>query len=130
MTPPTIWKRFLIAFLGIGLLVAPLTFTGCKTPATQQGDAVAVNADKAIMSAFIVIDEFLLWERQNQAVVSPAVHRIAEDLRREAPDAFRTARAVLRAYRERPSPEQADLLSDWLTVLQSLAGRAQTHLAR
>jgi hypothetical protein len=125
-------KRTLQAFiLTFSLLTVPsVIITGCVTPGTEQVDSVAVNADKTIAVAFVAIDEFLLWERQNEAVVPPAVHQAAESLRREAPDAFRIARSVLRAYKERPNPEQAALLSDWLNTLQNLATNAQTHLKR
>lgn len=124
-------KRTLQAvILAAGLLTLPATFTGCVTHATEQVDSIAVNADKTIAVAFVAIDEFLLWERQNESVVSPEIHQAAEALRREAPDAFRIARSVLRSYKERPNPEQAALLSDWLTVVQNLATHAQTYFKR
>lgn len=118
------------AVLAVSLVAFPVAFTGCVTPATEQVDSIAGNADKAIAVAFVAIDEFLLWERRNEAVVPPAVHQAAESLRREAPDSFRIARSVLRSYKERPNPEQAALLSDWLNVVQNLANLAQTHFNR
>ena len=71
--------------------------------------------------SFDAIDAFLRWERANPAVVTPPVHAAAQDLRRKAPDAFRNARAVLRAYKTNRSPEQKALLDTWLATISELA---------
>lgn len=118
-------KRYLASILvGAALLGAPsiLLNTGCSTPSgAVQGDPVVVNAEKVIAISFDAIDAFLRWERANPAVVTPPVHAAAQDLRRKAPDAFRNARAVLRAYKANRSPEQKALLDTWLATISELA---------
>ena len=118
-------KRYLASIIvGAALLGAPsiILNTGCSTPSgAVQGDPVVVNAEKAIAISFDAIDSFLRWEHSNPAVVTPQVHAAAQELRRKAPDAFRNARAVLRAYKTNRSPEQKALLDTWLATISELA---------
>jgi len=114
----------LLSFLTCFLLVAsPLVIlsTGCAPSGAVTGDPVVVNSERAIGIAFDTIDSFLRWERANQGVVPVKVHAAAQSLRREAPDAFRNARAVLRAYKTNRTPEQKALLDTWLATLSELA---------
>jgi len=114
----------LLSFLTCFLLIAsPLGFlgTGCAPSGAVTGDPVVVNSERAIGIAFDTIDSFLRWEKANQGVVPVKIHSAAQSLRREAPDAFRNARAVLRAYKSNRSPEQKALLDTWLATLSELA---------
>lgn len=120
---------FQALLLAISLLVALVTLTtGCtNTPTTQiAGDPVVINAEKSIEISFLTIDAFLLWERQNAAIVPPDVAKAATALRREAPDSFRNARAVLRAYKTDKTPQQRVLLDQWLATITELARVAST----
>jgi hypothetical protein len=117
-------KRYLASILiGAALLGGPsiILTTGCAPSGVIQGDPVVVNSEKAIEASFKTVDAFLKWEHENPAVVTPAVHAIAQDIRRKAPDAFRNARAVLRAYKQNRTPEQKALLDTWLATISELA---------
>ena len=115
------------------LAIACASFTGCQTPTATadsgyiSGDPVVVNAEKSIAISFDAIDRFLAWERANRAVSGPEVKAVADRIRKEAPDAFRTARAVLRAYKSNRTPEQRALLQEWVAALNALAARAAVH---
>ena len=122
----------LLSFLTCFLLVASpfaVLHTGCAPAGAVTGDPVVVNSERTIGLAFDTIDGFLRWEKANRAVVPPKVHAAAQSLRREAPDAFRNARAVLRAYKANRSPEQKVLLDTWLATLSELA-RVATESTR
>jgi hypothetical protein len=118
-------KRTLSLFLCAALTSCALapTLTGCKAPTTAAvtGDPVVVNSEKTIAIAFETIDTFLKWEKANQGAVSPDVHAAAQAIRAKAPDQFRNARAVLRAYKSNRTPEQKALLDTWLATLSELA---------
>jgi hypothetical protein len=126
-------RLLMIALALFGPVVLSITTSGCKTaPPTADsgyiaGDPVVVNAEKTIAISFDAIDRFLAWERVNRATAGPEVKAAADRIRKEAPDAFRTARAVLRAYKENRSPEQGALLNEWLAALSTLAARATVH---
>lgn len=117
-------KRYLASILMAGALLGgpSIVFnTGCAPSGVIQGDPVVVNSEKAIEASFKTVDAFLKWERENPAVVTPAVHAVAQDIRRKAPDAFRNSRAVLRAYKQNRTPEQKALLDTWLATISELA---------
>jgi hypothetical protein len=123
----------LLSFLTCFLLIAsPLTFlgAGCAPAGAVTGDPVVINSERAIGIAFDTVDGFLRWEHQNRAAIPPKVHAVAQSLRRDAPDAFRNARAVLRAYKSNRSPEQKALLDTWLATLSELARVATEASAR
>lgn len=113
-----------ILLLSASMILCPVVVltTGCQAPSAQiNGDPVVVNAERAIALSFDTIDTFLRWERQNSAIVPPNVAAVARTLRIEAPDKFRNARSVLRAYKGTRSPEQRVLLDQWLAVLAESA---------
>ncbi len=127
-------KRALSFFLCLSLASCALapTLSGCKAPtaATVSGDPVVVNSEKTIAIAFEAIDTFLKWEKENSATVSPDVHAAAQAIRSKAPDQFRNARAVLRAYKQNRTPEQKALLDTWLATLTELARVATETTSR
>lgn len=117
-------KRYLASiFVVAALLGAPSVIlnTGCAPSGVVTGDPVVVNSERAIATAFDAVDGFLRWEHSNPAVVTPRVHAVAQKLRAEAPDAFRNAHAVLRAYKQNRTPEQKALLDTWLATLAELS---------
>jgi hypothetical protein len=105
---------------------------GCRlSPAASvTGDPVAVNSEKTIAIARDTIDAFLKWEKENRSFVSPDVHAAAQAIRAKAPDQFRNARAVLRAYKTNRTPEQKALLDTWLATLSELARVASATSTR
>ena len=114
----------LLSFLTCFLLVASpfvILGTGCAPAGAVTGDPVVVNSERAIGIAFDTVDGFLRWEKANRAAVPPRVYAAAQSLRRDAPDAFRNARAVLHSYKADRSPEQKALLDAWLATLSELA---------
>jgi hypothetical protein len=125
-------RIIMMALALLGLVALTVTTSGCKTAPTTDsgfiaGDPVVVNAEKTIAISFDAIDRFLAWERMNRVTAGPEVKAAADRIRKEAPDAFRTARAVLRAYKENRTPEQGALLNEWLAALSTLAARATVH---
>ena len=123
----------LLSFLTCFLLVASpfvILSTGCAPAGAVTGDPVVINSERAIGIAFDTVDGFLRWEKANRGSVPPKVHSAAQSLRRDAPDAFRNARAVLRAYKSNRSPEQKALLDTWLATLSELARVATEASAR
>ena len=114
----------LLSFLTCFLLVASpfvILHTGCAPAGAVTGDPVVVNSERAIGIAFDTVDGFLRWEHANRGVVPPKVHAVAQSLRRDAPDAFRNAKAVLRAYKSNRSPEQKALLDTWIATISELS---------
>ena len=122
-------RQILLLILSLAFVVpAGITSSGCSTQISNQtGDPVVVNAEKTIAVAFDTIDTFLRWERTNSAIVPPNVASVATKLRLEAPDAFRNARSVLRAYKGNRTPEQRQLVESWLAVLSQLANIAANN---
>jgi len=123
----------LLSFLTCFLLVASpfvILQTGCAPAGAVTGDPVVINSERAIGIAFDTVDGFLRWEKANRGSVPPKVHTAAQSLRRDAPDAFRNARAVLRAYKSSRSPEQKALLETWLATISELARVATEASAR
>jgi len=114
----------LLSFLTCFLLVASpfvMLSTGCAPAGAVTGDPVVINSERAIGIAWDTVDGFLRWEHANRGAVPPQVHSVAQKLRSDAPDAFRNARAVLRAYKTNRSPEQKALLDTWLATLSELS---------
>ncbi len=114
----------LLSFLTCFLLVASpfvMLSTGCAPAGAVTGDPVVINSERAIGIAWDTVDGFLRWEHANRGAVPPQVHSVAQKLRSDAPDAFRNARAVLRAYKTNRSPEQKALLDTWLATLSGLS---------
>lgn len=119
----------LLCTLSVGL--CPAILTGCKAPTMfASGDPVVVNSEKTIAIAFDSVDAFLRWEYTNRHAVPADVTKVADTIRRDAPDAFRNARAVLRAYKTNRSPEQKALLDTWLATVSELGRVSGTYANR
>lgn len=127
------FARILCLVGALALAVAPLALvTGCKTISSPfiAGDLVVVNSEKAIAIAFDSVDTFLRWEYAHRHAVPSDVTKAADALRRKAPDAFRNARSVLRAYKTNRSPEQRALVETYLATVEELARVAATYADR
>ena len=89
-----------------------------------------MNSEKTIGIAFDAVDAFLRWEHAHRRAVPSEVTKAADAIRKDAPDAFRNARSVLRAYKENRTPEQKALLDTWLATVNELARVAATYTNR
>jgi opacity protein-like surface antigen len=90
------------------LLAACLAFAaaGCKSTTNANGtgnDPVIVAAQTAENSAFDALDAFVAFDdahRDQLKQTAPSVHTTAEDIRKVAPDIFRSLDQSLDAYRK------------------------------
>jgi hypothetical protein len=117
-------KRFLALILAASVLALPASVfvAGCRAPSTVVADdKIILNAERAIVSSFEVIDTFLKFEYTNRSNLPSKVTITADMIRRDAPIAFMNARSVLRAYKETQTPEQRMFLEDSLVQIQALA---------
>jgi hypothetical protein len=117
-------KRFLAIALAAAFLALPVSIvvTGCRAPSTVVADdQIILNAERAIVSSFEVIDTFLKFEYTNRSNLPPSVTSVADTIRKDAPTAFMNARSVLRSYKEKPTPEQRLFLEDSLSQVRTLA---------
>jgi hypothetical protein len=117
------------------ILVLLLAFTAPVFTACQSGaftvapgaDPLVVHSERAIESAFVVVDEFLKWEYANQKTAGKEVHRVAEQIRRDYKEADTAARNAVKAYKSnRNSANQANLTT-WIALLLDLKTSAVAH---
>ena len=112
------------------LAFAAPVFTGCKGGAytvAPGADPLVVHSERAIESAFVIVDEFLKWEYANQKTAGKEVHRVAEQLRKDYKEADLAARSAVKAYKtNRTSANQANL-NTWLALLLDLKTSAVAH---
>ncbi len=124
-------KRIVSILLLLGAVAftaAPLGLVGCKAPYLLAGnDAIVVNSERAIAISFETVDAFLRWEHANRHAVPSDVTKAADSIREHAPDAFRNARAVLRAYKTNRTPEQKALLDRYIATVNDLASAASIY---
>lgn len=117
-------------FIILLLAFSTPVFTGCKGGAytvAPGADPLVVHSERAIESAFIVVDEFLKWEFANQKTAGKEVHRVAEQLRKDYKEADTAARNAVKAYKtNRNSANQANLTT-WLALLLDLKTSAVAH---
>lgn len=96
--------------------------TGGEQPAHVQ---VTLRAEQTIATAFDVVDAFLAYEERNRSTLPIEVTRVADDIRQRAPGAFVMARAMLRSYKARPTPEQQAGLEEALGVVVGLQSKTE-----
>ena len=102
------------------LALSILIFAGCAVIEPGQ-DAVAVRAEQATTLTFEICNNFLLWERSNEALVGKPVHAFAEDLRRQAPGWFTAARTFTKVYKANRTAENKANLLTAIAVLEAAA---------
>jgi len=98
-------KTHLLILLACVLAVG----SGCATARTGEQPVhvqVTLRAEQTIATAFEAVDAFLAYEHRHRDSLPVEVTRVADDIRRRAPGAFVMARAMLRSYQARPTPEQ------------------------
>jgi hypothetical protein len=109
-------------------LCALLLMSGCASPslpALTQEQRIVRTAEQTINAAFDAVDSFLLWEYHNRESLGATTLDVADLLRREAPNRFLVARSMLRAYKERPSPQQAQGVEDAVAAVMALKSKAE-----
>lgn len=104
---------------------------GCAT--VQPGhDAFVVNAERTQAIAFAAVDTFLALEHANRAHYQtnlPAVHAIAESLRKRAPAAFLAVKDAVRLYKANRTPESKATAQGALAGIAHLGLEASRALA-
>lgn len=118
-----------------GILLALMIFPlgACAPTAPVTGDPVVVYAERNVKDAATVIDAFLDLEYENQAYVKsnlPEVHAVAEQLRREAPNALREARRLTEVYKLTRTADAQNQQNAALDRAYQLAKLARDALAQ
>lgn len=108
----------------VPLLVATpaiVTTTGCASYEVAPGsEKWVVETEKALKTAFNVVDGFLLWESQNRGAVGNDVTAAADTLRKHFPAYYRAATATLRVYKYHRTPDnRANLQTVMNTVMEA-----------
>ena len=121
-------KLLLLAALVMGVVA-------CNNATLQSGgvytDKVLYNADTVITTSYQVIDAFLSWESQNHAALITSGSKIpafADDLRKNAPQWFKSAEALRAAYAAAPTASNASQLATALSLLQTAIGQAAAYI--
>lgn len=110
-------------------LIPLLSFTACRSLAPggpYQGDAYLYHAELTITTSYDVIKTFVKWEQANREVLAkwPEVRTVADALRKDAPDWFRTAHALRDAYASDPTDPNRTNLEAILALLRSAISEA------
>jgi hypothetical protein len=112
------------------ILAFALALTGCGTldpSGPYAGDKTLYQADQTIATSYAVLDSFLQWEK-HVGRSKPDVHALAEQIRREGPNWFRSATAIRDAYAAEPTPEKRKSLQSALAILQTALNEASVYL--
>jgi hypothetical protein len=121
-------KPYLIVFA----LFLSLFTTSCTTPldpaGPYAGDQTLYTADQTIALAYETFDTFLLWERTNEAVVSPTLHAYAEKLRTDAPGWFQSANTLRGIYTASPTSENQNKLTIAVGVLRAALSQVTAYM--
>ncbi len=107
-----------VAVLALGAL--SLSLVGCGSVAPGS-DPLVVRAEQLVPGAADTIDAFLKFERINEATLGKDVHRVADELRVNAPRVILAARAATRTYKENRNAENKATLETVLAVVEQLA---------
>lgn len=119
------------------LLVAAMA-AGCARigyTVAPGADPVVVHAEQTASRSLAVIDEFLAWEHENRTWVPRSATALADNIRRQYPEAFyrlRTATAAYKAARrvgESPPADPVDAAVARVGELARLAREALTAAA-
>jgi hypothetical protein len=100
------------------LLVSP----GCQTTIAPGADPVVVRTQQVLEISLSTVDNFLKYERKHNK--SPAVHAVAETLRKEFPAVFRVARSLLVQYQTTKDPETLRLMQNYTAQVEGFATKA------
>lgn len=121
----TIGAVILFQFLAISFVLG-----GCKLLPGQ--DPVVVNAERTTAIALDTFDAFLKFEyekKEELAKISPDIHKVAENIRKNGKNWLMTARELTKAYKQNRSAENKFNLMTALAVLQSAMSESQKYIA-
>lgn len=107
-----------------------LFLTGCAS-IDRGHDPVVVNAERTQKIAFEAVDMFLALEHSNRALYKlkvPAIHNMAESLRKRAPVAFMATKDAIKTYKFSRNQENKARLEAALVVVIQLALEASREL--
>lgn len=129
VAPKKLGRRVKAILPLMAALLALIGVSGCATVASDQ-DVLVVRAEQLAAQSFTVCDQFLAWEKANQATAGQSVHEYAEGLRRNGPTLFKTLRSVTRVYKSSRTAENKATLETMLAVVEKLLSEAQSHLLK
>lgn len=121
----------LLALLAIALTACgTLDKTGIYATKYKADAKVIYDADSTVHTSYLLIDQFLKFERDNRAALSatPQVKQYADTLRLQSPGWFQSAIALRDAYANNPSPGTRDALQTALAVLRQAVNEATKQL--
>lgn len=126
------------ALLAVLTAIMLVTVPGCNlfTPkATTQSasSALVMQAEQSLQAATDTINVFLQIDNDNRALFEkdlPAVHKTAEDLRREAPAAINAALAAIQLYQSVQSADNAATVNQTVVLLENLAIIARSDIGQ
>lgn len=106
----------LCGLLAIGSFTGCALFQGAPIEAGARGEVV--HAERLEKQVFALVDGFLEWEYNNQALASEAVKAFATKLRVEFPQQFEAFHAARIAYKQFPSSDTLNTLQITKAVIQ------------
>lgn len=117
--------------INITLAFLVLLVSACGTldkTGPYAGDRILYEADQTIATSYAFLDTFVTWEKTNAAglTAQPAIHQVADKIRREAPQWFASAVVLRDAYAREPTPANRQSLAAVLGVIQAALVEA-TH---
>lgn len=123
------------------MLIALALIGGCATlnkvfhpsPIDAGADAVVVNAERSVRSAFVLADNFIALDDANRdalAAQAPPIHAFAEQLRQTAPATFRAAWASIDAYKAAPSTANGTQMENELAAVETITKQVRDYLTR
>lgn len=125
------FKHFPAIAIFLQLFVLSFFLSGCGS--LQPGaDPVVVNAERVTAIALDVMDSFLKFEHQNRATlerISPDIHKVAENIRRNGKKWLESARALTVAYKANRSDENKFQLMTAIAVLESAIAESHKYIA-
>lgn len=115
-------------------LVSLILLNGCRTlepDGPYRGDAILFTADQTIVTSTDILTRFVKWEKDNRAALSvwPEVRKVADDVRRSAPSAIKSAIAVREAYAAAPDETSRKALETALRTLREILNQASVQMA-
>lgn len=120
----------------IWLLVsfALLGFTGCKgvVSVAPGSDAIVVHAEWLAENALNSVDQFLKWERENEAVLleaKPGIHAVADTLRVSFKAQLVELRSVTRQYKSARDAESGKRVEAATAAVLSIVNSVRAHMS-
>lgn len=129
-------KLFAIVCLAVTVMAPIAMLNGCATKLAPEGvykgDAVAYQADNAIVTAYDTLHAFVKWEYDNRAALAktPEIKNAADVVRNNAQRWILSAQALNDAYQANPTSENKTALEKALATLRTAIAQAVTYLPK